>query len=41
MAGDAHLDWEGPEPGQGEYAPDENDPTEYPVSNCGVGLKCI
>ena len=29
--GDDHLDWDGPEPGQGEFAPDENDPTEYPA----------
>ena len=29
--GDDHLDWDGAEPGQGEFAPDENDPTEYPV----------
>ena len=32
MEGDLHLDWDGPEEGQGEFAPDENDPTEYPVS---------
>ena len=31
MEGDLHLDWDGPEEGQGEFAPDENDPTEYPV----------
>ena len=30
-AGDDHLDWDGPEEGQGQFAPDENDPTEYPV----------
>ena len=32
MEGDLHLDWDWPEEGQGEFAPDENDPTEYPVS---------
>jgi len=31
MVGDDHLDWDGPEEGQGEHAPDENDPTEYPA----------
>lgn len=29
--GDDHLDWDGPEEGQGTFAPDENDPTEYPA----------
>ena len=32
MVGDSHMDWDGPEDGQGTFAPDENDPTEYPVS---------
>ena len=36
MVGDLHLDWDGPEEGQGEFAPDENDPTEYPVSQCDI-----
>ena len=36
MVGDLHLDWDGPEEGQGEFAPDENDPTEYPVSPCDI-----
>lgn len=38
MVGDDHLDWDGPEEGQGEHAPDENDPTEYPV--CVVTSYC-
>ena len=31
MVGDDHLDWDGPEEGQGEFAPDEDNPIEYPV----------
>ena len=38
MVGDLHLDWDGPEEGQGEFAPDENDPTEYPVSQSDIEL---
>ena len=29
--GDNHLDWDGPEEGQGTHAPDEDNPIEYPV----------
>jgi hypothetical protein len=29
--GDDHLDWDGPELGQGTFAPDEDNPVEYPV----------
>ena len=38
MVGDDHLDWDGPEEGQGEFAPDENDPTEYPVNKIRIFL---
>ena len=32
MVGDDHLDWGGPEEGQGTFAPDEDHPDqEYPV----------
>merc|ERR1712123_91200 len=31
MVGDDHLDWDGPEVGQGTFAPDEDNPVEYPA----------